>query len=158
MIGFFGCDICQEVCPYNQKPLQTPWKEFLPESGFGHSLELFGLLDIESDEEFHKKFVRSALRRPKRRGMIRNALCVIGNHFKEINSSNSRFKADRSCYLKQLERLERFAREENDAMLRDHAFWALAQAEEKNSLLKFQKTETYEKNRIRLASYIEAIN
>ena len=32
----FGCDICQEVCPYNHEntPL-TDWKEFLPKSGVG---------------------------------------------------------------------------------------------------------------------------
>ena len=152
----FGCDICQEVCPYNQRPLQTPWKEFLPEAGFGHSLDLMQLLDIKSEAEFHKKFVHSALRRPKRRGLIRNALCVVGNHFKEMRSDNSRFK-DNGSYLPALEKLKDFVLDEPDAMLRDHAFWALAQAGEKSTLLNFHKKEENETNKKRLASYIDAL-
>src|SRR5207248_8115106 len=63
----FGCDICQEVCPYNQRPPQTPWREFQPEAGAGHHLELLGLLKIKTEEQFRTRFERSPLRRPKRR-------------------------------------------------------------------------------------------
>ena len=107
----FGCDICQVVCPYNQRPPETQWQEFLPQSGVGHFMDLIDLLKIKSQEEFHARFVTSAVRRPKRRGMIRNALVVLGNQ-----------RAEHA-----LPHLINFAKEEPDAMLREHAEWAIAQ-------------------------------
>ena len=43
----FGCDICQEVCPYNhgQTPL-TDWKEFQPQSGVGFDFFQNNLLEL----------------------------------------------------------------------------------------------------------------
>ena len=61
----FGCDVCQEVCPYNQKPQQTPWREFSPESGAGHYLDLLSILKIENEDEFRSRFQHTPLRRPK---------------------------------------------------------------------------------------------
>ncbi len=107
----FGCDVCQEVCPYNQKPPETKWHEFRPESGAGHYLDLFELLRIESEEEFRARFLPTALRRPKRRGMLRNALVVLGNKRPAGGVT----------------RIAQFAEAEADSMLREHAIWALAQ-------------------------------
>lgn len=112
----FGCDICQMVCPYNQAPPATPWLEFQPQSGVGHYVDLFDLLQIATQEEFHARFVRFAIRRPKRRGLLRNALVVIGNQ-----------KPDGG----EKEILE-FINRETDPMLREHAAWALAQYDTNN--------------------------
>jgi len=107
----FGCDMCQEVCPYNQRPPLTPWAEFRPESGVGHYLNLLELLDIETEEEFRLKFGQTPLRRPKRRGLLRNALVVLGNQRLAIARS----------------KLEQVWQREDDPMLKEHAKWALEQ-------------------------------
>lgn len=107
----FGCDICQEVCPYNQKPPETTWREFRPESGVGHHMNLFELLEIKTQQEFHARFLPSAVRRPKRRGLLRNALVVLGNQLPEDGEK----------------KIFEFAVKENDPMLREHASWAIDQ-------------------------------
>jgi epoxyqueuosine reductase len=107
----FGCDICQDVCPYNQRPPQTNWPEFQPQSGAGHHLDLFGLLEIKSEEEFRARFLTSPIRRPKRRGLLRNALVVIGNQKPDSGD----------------EKISTFIKSEEDPMLLEHANWALAQ-------------------------------
>ena len=72
-----GCDICQEVCPWNRKPepmgesVFEPLKEFNP-------LSLVELFDL-SDEDFRARFRKTPLWRPKRRGILRNAAIALGN-------------------------------------------------------------------------------
>lgn len=119
----FGCDVCQEVCPYNQRPPETPWHEFRPENGAGHYIDLLGLLQIRHEAEFRERFGVTPLRRPKRRGLLRNALVVLGNHL--ARASNAVLDPDRiiDCVLK-------FAEDESDDMLREHAAWALSQSPE----------------------------
>lgn len=113
----YGCDICQEVCPYNSKPIPAPWPEFAPHNGAGHHLNLPQLLQIESDEKFVKRFQKSPLRRPKRRGLLRNALVVMGNQLKE----------EHSCRAEIVTAIGQFAAAESDQMLLEHSVWALAQ-------------------------------
>ena len=71
---FFGCDICQEVCPWNTKPARqsTPQIEAIT------SLELSGLFSI-TDQEFRERFRKTPLWRSRRRGVLRNAAIVLGN-------------------------------------------------------------------------------
>ncbi len=72
-----GCDICQEVCPWNRKaPLSTePAFEPLP----GHNpLDLPELFQL-TDDEFRARFRKTPLWRPKRRGILRNAAIALGN-------------------------------------------------------------------------------
>ena len=73
----FGCDICQDVCPWNRKAPATEAAEFQPREGLASpALEwLAGM----SDEEFRRKFRGSALRRAKRSGLRRNAVIAMGN-------------------------------------------------------------------------------
>jgi epoxyqueuosine reductase len=73
----FGCDICQEVCPWNRKAPATEAAEFQPREGLVNpALEwLAGM----SDEEFRRKFRGSAVRRAKRSGLRRNAVIAMGN-------------------------------------------------------------------------------
>jgi epoxyqueuosine reductase len=73
----FGCDICQEVCPWNRKapPGMEPALQARPELEKLDCVELLGL----SDEEFRRRFRGTALMRAKRRGLLRNAAVVLGN-------------------------------------------------------------------------------
>lgn len=73
----FGCDICQDVCPWNS---QTPISS---EPGLQpldplNPLQLHDLFDLD-DEGFRVRFRHSPLWRSKRRGILRNAAIVLGN-------------------------------------------------------------------------------
>ncbi len=75
----FGCDICQEVCPYIGLSKTTKWKEFLPENGCGPYLSLSEVLSIREDKEFKQKFAGTPILRSKRGGLLRNACIVSAN-------------------------------------------------------------------------------
>jgi len=74
----FGCDICQEVCPYNARSKPTAVKEFRAEEGVGPWLDLDKVTAIKSDEEFRDAFRDTPLLRPKRAGLQRNAKALMG--------------------------------------------------------------------------------
>ncbi|HSW55284.1 MAG TPA: tRNA epoxyqueuosine(34) reductase QueG [Ignavibacteriaceae bacterium] len=66
----FGCDICQDVCPWNQKfPLETLIRDFQPQN---KELKLDDILEMNEDE-FKEKFKTSPVKRAKLTGMKRNA-------------------------------------------------------------------------------------
>ncbi len=73
----FGCDICQDVCPWNRKAPTTTAAEFQPREGLVNpALEwLAGM----TDDQFREKFRGSAIRRAKRSGLRRNAVIAMGN-------------------------------------------------------------------------------
>ncbi len=73
----FGCDICQEVCPWNHRAPMTPEPDFKPLSGMT-SLDLIELFALD-ENEFRAKFRHTPLWRSKRRGLLRNAAVVLGN-------------------------------------------------------------------------------
>ena len=73
----FGCDICQDVCPWNRKAPATTKPEFQPREGFVNPA-LDWLAEI-SEEEFRESFRDSPVKRTKRNGLRRNALIAIGN-------------------------------------------------------------------------------
>ncbi|MBM4263680.1 MAG: tRNA epoxyqueuosine(34) reductase QueG [Deltaproteobacteria bacterium] len=73
----FGCDICQEVCPYNVKAQATLENAFLPRAGL-HAPDLIALLSI-TDDEFRRRFRGSPILRAKRRGLLRNVAVALGN-------------------------------------------------------------------------------
>jgi epoxyqueuosine reductase len=73
----FGCDICQAVCPWNRKAPATDEPAFLPRPELTE-LDASDLLAI-SEEEFDQRFSRTALSRPGRAGLVRNAAIVAGN-------------------------------------------------------------------------------
>ena len=138
----FGCDVCQEVCPYNQRPVKTPWVEFEPQSGAGHYLDLVDLLAIDSDELFQQRFGSTALRRPRRRGLLRNALVVLGNQFAEIVSGSTRWPEVDSSELEAVKRaVFDFAWVADDEMLREHAAWAIFRSGDAALLSSLEKRE-----------------
>lgn len=73
----FGCDVCQEVCPWNRKApsLPDPALQPMPELA---ALDLVELLRM-SEREFEERFGKTALERPGRAGLLRNAALVLGN-------------------------------------------------------------------------------
>ena len=73
----FGCDICQDVCPWNRKAPSTDKPESQPREGLVNPA-LAWLAEI-SEEEFREKFRASPIKRAKRSGLRRNALIAIGN-------------------------------------------------------------------------------
>lgn len=78
----YGCDICQDVCPYNREAPLTGVADFAPRSWpQGKSLlepRLEWLAGM-SEEEFREKFRGSAMKRAKWRGLVRNACIALGN-------------------------------------------------------------------------------
>ena len=130
----FGCDICQDVCPYNRKARRSEVGGFQPrpvnseqratsneqrenpkpdarspmhESLFHPPLDRLASL---TEAEFQQVFRASAVRRAKSRGLVRNALVAMGN------SGDARFRPA----------LEQVAASD-DPLLAEHAQWALAQ-------------------------------
>ena len=137
----FGCDICQDVCPWNRKPPATTFAEFMPrkiratvaaseivdcvsdqeiaaeadstDSLFSPSLEWLISLD---EEEFRTMFRGSPVKRTKWRGLVRNACVALGN---------SRLAAGSAAHARITEKLRKLAKSQ-DAIISEHARWALA--------------------------------
>ena len=73
----FGCDICQDVCPWNRKAPGTTAPEFQPREGLVNpALEWVAEMTAE---EFRAKFRGSPVRRTKLSGLRRNAVIAMGN-------------------------------------------------------------------------------
>jgi epoxyqueuosine reductase len=73
----FGCDICQDVCPWNRKAPSTSAPEFAPRPELVNPA-LDWLAEI-SEDEFRNTFRGSPVRRAKRSGLRRNAVIAAGN-------------------------------------------------------------------------------
>jgi epoxyqueuosine reductase len=113
----FGCDICQDVCPWNRRAPVTALPNFQPRRIGERSLfspDLEWLLSL-SEAEFREVFRGSPVKRTKRRGLVRNACVAIGN---------SGLRAGEPSYGEICARLSELAACE-DAILSDHAQWAL---------------------------------
>ncbi len=101
----FGCDVCQEVCPWNRK---TPAANGWPRRGDLESLDPVEVLNL-SEAEFRSHFRDTALWRTRRQGLRRNAAIVLANQ------SDPRA----------LPALERAAHD-TDPVVREAASWAMA--------------------------------
>jgi epoxyqueuosine reductase len=102
----FGCDICQEVCPWNRKSPATNAEEFQPKPEMINPA-LDWLAEM-SAEEFNRTFRGSPVRRTKRAGMRRNATIAMGN------SGETRY----------LPALEKLAHDE-DKVVAESAQWSI---------------------------------
>ncbi len=72
----FGCDVCQEVCPWNRKPARR--SETPPEQRVLDRIDLVSLFEIV-EETFRAQYRKSPFWRTRLRGMRRNAAIVLGN-------------------------------------------------------------------------------
>jgi epoxyqueuosine reductase len=101
----FGCDVCQDVCPWNAKASPSREPAFAPERPLESPGEWLSL----TPEAFRARFRGSAMSRAKRAGLARNAALVLGN------------RGDRT----DLPALTR-ALGDDDPSVRDAARWAIA--------------------------------
>ena len=72
----YGCDICQDVCPWNQMTAVTDERRFEPRSGNVNAL-LSELIDL-TPERYAARFRHSAMKRAKLAGLKRNAQALQG--------------------------------------------------------------------------------
>jgi epoxyqueuosine reductase len=108
----FGCDLCQEVCPYNKKVIPLNHPEFSPAVPDDAAPDLLEWLAITGDEAtFRQKFKWTPLLRPKRTGLRRNIAVALGN------------AGDPAT----LPALESALATEPDAMVQEHLRWAIDQ-------------------------------
>ncbi|MFA0749971.1 MAG: hypothetical protein SLRJCFUN_000374, partial [Candidatus Fervidibacter sp.] len=123
----FGCDICQEVCPWNRKAKPTEEEAFKPRPWSAPELlELFAL----SEEEFRQRFKGSPLKRAKRSGLVRNACVAVGNLREE----------------KAVPLLLRLLSDDPDPIVREHAAWALGRIGTDDALKALQDALASEKD------------
>lgn len=73
----FGCDVCQEVCPWNRKAPDSPQAAWQAQLDL-ETLDPADLLGL-SEGEFRRRFQGTALLRTGRNGLLRNAAIVLGN-------------------------------------------------------------------------------
>jgi epoxyqueuosine reductase len=112
----WGCDICQEVCPWNNKAPTTSDPAWQPEA----QRTMPDLIELFSWDEarFRTEFRHTPLWRAKRRGLLRNAALLLGNQAARMTEPAQRAHA--MCAL------ERGVRSEEE-LVRGAAGWALEQ-------------------------------
>ena len=113
----YGCDICQQVCPWNR--IEWDGKVVKKGEGFGGYSPLFGSVGEEiaspdlvrllkmDEKEFGKIYSNSAIKRIGRERMCRNAAVGLGNVGGRI----------------EMEILEQVGRKDESEMVREHAVW-----------------------------------
>ena len=102
----FGCDICQDVCPWNREAPATSLPEFQPREGLVNpALDELAAMSVEG---FRERFRGSPIKRTKYAGFRRNVAVAMGN------SGNREF----------IPILERLADDEDETVAK-HARWAL---------------------------------
>ena len=102
----FGCDVCQEVCPWNRHAPGSDEPGFQPRGGEA-ALPLAGLLALD-DSAFRARFKGSPIKRAKRSGLLRSAAIALGN------------RPDPAAFAE----LAAAARDD-DPVIREAATWAL---------------------------------
>jgi epoxyqueuosine reductase len=116
----YGCDICQEVCPYNRPAPRSDAGEWQPRTG----LDLPRLVDLwrRPDAELRELTKGGPMTRAKVAGLRRNLAVAIGN----------------SCDAEAIDALDADTADRPslaDAMVREHIDWALSQRPTPNAQL-----------------------
>ena len=123
----FGCDICQDVCPWNKDAPESfePGFKPRPENAAAELTELMKL----DQSAFSKRFRKSPVKRTKRRGLLRNVAVALGNwaHSDAIPAL--------SIGLHDIE-----------SVVRSHSAWALGRINNERSRNELKSAKKSEKN------------
>jgi len=128
----FGCDICQQVCPWNKRMTHSVTGEnYSPQPVAAHP-DLIMALAL-TPESFSQLFSRSPIKRAKRTGYLRNVAVALGNRLAEFPSHPQRPDA--------IAALSNALQHDPSALVRGHAAWALGRSGEKGILRQAYCTE-----------------
>lgn len=103
----YGCDVCQQVCPWNRFAVQTLETSFFPAAIDQIAPPLADLLTL-TDVTFHERYAQSPISRIGRVRLVRNACVAAGN----------------SGHIQFWDVLGDLARDDESPVVREHAAWA----------------------------------
>ena len=123
----FGCDICQEVCPWNQNASKSPESGLLPRPE-NVAPELTELMKLDQSA-FKKRFRKSPIKRTKRRGLLRNVAVALGNwaHESAIPALS-------------------LGLQDSEPLVRSHAAWALGRISASQAKINLKAAKITEKD------------
>jgi epoxyqueuosine reductase len=124
----FGCDVCQEVCPYNRfaRPTEDTALQADVENG---AIPLAELLALD-ETRFRERFKGTPVLRAKRRGLVRNACVAAGN------------SGDQGLTGQLITLLEN-----SEPLVRAHAAWALGRLRGPRALAALRGRQQFEEDR-----------
>jgi len=127
--NIYGCDICQDVCPWNRRAQITDEPEFKPRDDlYNPDLSYLSGLSVE---DFRYVFKGSPIKRTKRRGLLRNVMIAMGN-----SGDKDFIPHIKECLY------------DEEPLIRAHAAWALWKIDgpgSKEILLRRKSVETDDK-------------
>ena len=123
----FGCDICQEVCPWNQNASKSSESGLRPRPE-NVAPELIELMKLDQSA-FKKRFHKSPIKRTKRRGLLRNVAVALGNwaHESAIPALS-------------------LGLQDSEPLVRSHAAWALGRISASQAKINLKAAKTTEKD------------
>ena len=123
----FGCDICQEVCPWNQNASKSPESGLRPRPE-NVAPELIELMKLDQSA-FKKRFRKSPIKRTKRRGLLRNVAVALGNwaHESAIPALS-------------------LGLQDSEPLVRSHAAWALGRISSSQAKITLKAAKITEKD------------
>ena len=123
----FGCDICQEVCPWNQNASKSSESGLRPRPE-NVAPELIELMKLDQSA-FKKRFRKSPIKRTKRRGLLRNVAVALGNwaHESAIPALS-------------------LGLQDSEPLVRSHAAWALGRISASQAKINLKAAKTTEKD------------
>ncbi len=135
----FGCDICQNVCPWNKESAKSNEKGLypLPEN---ISPELAKLMNMDAND-FNNRFKNSPIKRTKRRGLLRNVAVALGNWANPAA----------------IPALSKGLHDE-ESLVRSHSAWAMGRILDKKAKKKLEEAKELEDNEEVLKEIVEALN
>jgi epoxyqueuosine reductase len=155
----FGCDICQDVCPWNRRAPATEAKEFQPrrfsirvpsgETAFSREgspvagneatadesllLPRLEWLASLSEEQFREYFRGSSIKRTKRRGLLRNACIALGNAGSRAGGAQDgigQSEEEQTATWRERSRgVLKRLSDSEDTVIAESAYWALSRIE-----------------------------